>query len=77
MAVLAVLEHQPGGLTDLERQFGGNDFVGPAANTVGAEITTNHAMPLDAYFTALSPEPLVYWRAAAPVPRGRIIGPTP
>ena len=49
MAVLAVLEHQPGGLADLERQFGGNDPVGPAANAVGAEITTNHAMPLDAY----------------------------
>ena len=50
MAVFAVLEDQPGGLTDLERQFRGNDPVGPAANAVGAEITTNHEMPLDAYF---------------------------
>src|ERR1035437_5646877 len=37
MPVLAVLEDQPGGLPDLERQFGGNDFIGPAANAVGAE----------------------------------------
>ena len=76
MAVVAVLEHQPGGLPDLERQFGGNDPVGPAANAVGAEITTNHAMPLDAYFAALSPERLSYWRTATAAPRGRIIGPT-
>ena len=66
VAVFAILEHQPGRLTDLERQLGRNDPIGPAANAVGAEITTNHAMPLDAYFTVSSPVWLVYWRAATP-----------
>ncbi len=66
MAVLAVLEHQAGGLADLERQFGRDHAVGPAANAVGAEITTNHELPLDAYFTASSPVRLVFWRAATP-----------
>ena len=42
MAVFAILEHQPGGLADAQRQFGGNDLVGPTADAVGAEIATNH-----------------------------------
>ena len=61
MAVFAVLEDQPGGLADLERQFRGNDPVGPAANAVGAEIATNHDIPLT---PAGGLEPATYWPAA-------------
>ena len=55
MAVIAVAEHEAGGLADLERELGRNDFVGPAANAVGAEIATRHRMPLDAQLTVLQP----------------------
>ena len=48
--MFAVPEDQAGGLADLERQLRRNHFVGPAANAVGAEIATNHEMPLDAPF---------------------------
>ena len=42
MTVIAIFEDQPGGLADLERQFRRNHPVGPAADTVGSEITTTH-----------------------------------
>ena len=43
--MLAILENETGGLPHFERQFRRNDLVGQPANTVGAEITTNHEIP--------------------------------
>jgi len=64
MAMLAVAEDQPGGLPDLERELGGNDFVGPAANAVGPEISARDVLPLDASF-GLVPRMLAWGRLKA------------
>ena len=45
MAVLAALEHQPGRLPDLERQFRRDQAVGAAPNPVRPEIFAAHVSP--------------------------------
>jgi hypothetical protein len=42
MTVIAALENQAGGLPNLERELRRNHAIGPAANSVGAEIATTH-----------------------------------
>ena len=71
VAVIAVLEHQPGGLADLERQFRRNDLVGPAANAVGAEITTNHELPLTPTLRSRARYGWSIGGRPTPAPRGR------
>ena len=58
MAMLAALEHQPRGLADLQREFGGDLGVGAAANAVGAEILAPHRKFLLGDLD--SPQPLEY-----------------
>ena len=54
MLVIAVSEDQPGGLTDFQRKLRRNHPIGPAADSVGAEITRaiqlspTHSVRLDA-----------------------------
>ena len=45
MAMLAALKHEPGRLSDLERQFRRDQTIGTAPNPVGTEEFAAHMSP--------------------------------